>query len=144
VILFIGLVFLTAVIWAIMSGRLQRGLFRILSGKEQRPAAMVDHLAIKHTLKELIALLRAAHENEWVQYLEDARQGLERPELTSRDAALDILRSRSVFGGMGSLNDLVFSPYNDNVPAGYSYETANRALRDLLSLLHSEVYPSAQ
>ena len=105
---------------------------------------MIDHLAIKHTLLELIRLLRAAHEHEWVQFLEDAKQRLERPESTSRDAALDILRSRSVFGGMGSLNDLVFSSHNENVPSGYSHESANRALIGLLSRLYSEVNPSAE
>jgi hypothetical protein len=102
---------------------------------------MVDHLAVKQTVSELIELLRAAHEDEWVQLLEDARQRLARPEPTSREAALDILRSRSVYGGMGSLQDLVFSVYADNIPAGHSHESANRILRNLLSRLYRELSP---
>lgn len=40
------------------------------------------------------------------------------------------------FGGMGSLNDLVFCPENENAPTGYTMEDANRELERLLDRIY--------
>ena len=98
---------------------------------------MHDYDAIVATISELTDLLRAANEASWVGHLDDAAARLKRPEATSREAGLDLLLS--LYGGMGSLNDLVFSTYSSNLPEGYTEQRANREFRALKLRLYEQI-----
>jgi hypothetical protein len=50
----------------------------------------------------------------------------------------ELIGNREYFGGMGSLNDLVFCDVNDNIPTGYTAIEANTRLRALLDRIFRE------
>ena len=64
----------------------------------------------------------------WSDSLTAIRNGL-----TAPSSRADALRKvDACFGGMGSLNDYIFHPQNNNVPAGEDAASLNRELERLL------------
>ena len=99
--------------------------------------SMLNRDDILATVSKMIQLLRAAGEDSWAIHLEDAAARLMRPESTSRAAGLELLAE--CYGGMGSLNDLVFSLHASNVPDGYTEERANHEFRALKRQLYDQI-----
>jgi hypothetical protein len=82
----------------------------------------------------MIRFLEEMKSEHWVGILKAIDEQLSNPvtvELGRR--ALE-----SCFGGMGSLNDLVFSEGNGNLPAGYTAEQANAEFYRLMDVLFRE------
>jgi hypothetical protein len=84
-----------------------------------------------HQLQHLFGLANATH---WNRILEPTSAGL--GSETGRVGALEDLKR--YFGGMGSLNDVVFCAENNNIPNGYTAEDANRELKNLLDRIFRE------
>ena len=84
---------------------------------------VLDYERIEALLERLIRLLRPAKQDRWVEIVADASERVLSPLPTTKAAGLDIVRS--FFGGMGSLQDLVFSEEAGNIPDGYSAAEAN-------------------
>jgi hypothetical protein len=84
---------------------------------------VLDYERIEALLERLIRLLRPAKQDRWVEIVADASKRILSPLPTTEAAGLDIVRS--FFGGMGSLQDLVFSEEAGNIPDGYSAAEAN-------------------
>jgi hypothetical protein len=84
----------------------------------------------------------------------DIRQLLVRsPWLPKLEAIADKLGSKreatealhelgDLFGGMGSLNDIVFCKENQNVPVGLAPAVANRRMDMLLDELFAQLFPA--
>lgn len=99
---------------------------------------MPDYQHIASILERMSLLLRAANEDRWYEVVADALARVRSPWSTTQAAGLSIIRS--FFGGMGSLQDLVFSEKAGNVPEGYSPSDTNAQfqsdLHDLYKLIN--------
>lgn len=95
----------------------------------------MDHKRVAAILERMTSLLRAAKEDRWVEVVSDASSRVLSPWSTTQEAGIDIIRS--LFGGMGALQDLVFSEEAHNVPEGYSPEEANAQFQSDLHELYS-------
>lgn len=87
--------------------------------------------------KELVRLIRFFELSKaefWVKFLGGILQRLEDP-MEREKARIDL---DNCFGGMGSLNDLVLSVTNQNLPEGWSEEAANDHLNRLLNRVFKE------
>lgn len=73
-------------------------------------------------------------ERSWASHLREIHEGLQDP--SSRGAAVKKLEA--CFGGMGSLQDYMFHPQNENVPPGQDAERLNRQLDCLLDRCYME------
>ena len=89
---------------------------------------MRDASTLDHALSDTIAMLASANEQFWVETL--TRLQGEISHRPSRPAALAELRS--LYGGMGSLNDILICHENKNVPNGLTAEQAQVELDRLL------------
>lgn len=83
----------------------------------------MEYNGVASILERMTSLLRSAKEDRWVEVVADASSRVLSPWSTTQAAGLDIIRS--FFGGMGSLQDLVFSEEAGNIPQGYSPDEAN-------------------
>lgn len=88
---------------------------------------MPGNQQIAAVLRRIFTLLRAANETRWAEEVDDALQRILSPWPTTQSAGIDI--TPNFFGGMGSLQDLVFSEEGGNVPQGSSEGEANEQLR---------------
>lgn len=95
---------------------------------------MSGYQRVATVLDRMTDLLRAASEDRWVRVVADATGRVLSPWSTTQAAGLDIIRS--FFGGMGSLQDLVFSEEAGNVPEGYSPSDANARFQSDLHQLY--------
>jgi len=73
-------------------------------------------------------------ERDWTRSLMEIRNGLLDP--SARTEALN--KFEACFGGMGSLNDYLFHPQNNNVPLGEDAARLNRELDRLLDRCYME------
>src|ERR1051326_2368774 len=87
-----------------------------------------DLNALFQDLDRLRRLLVSAGDKHWPSILQSIAVRIWSPE--NRDAALTELKR--YFGGMGSLNDIVFCDVNQNIPPGYTGDAATRELDELL------------
>ena len=94
----------------------------------------MEYERIASILERMTSLLRAAYEERWVEVVTDASSRVLSPWSTTRAAGLEIIRG--FFGGMGSLQDLVFSDEAGNIPEGYSPEEANARFQEDLQNLY--------
>jgi len=93
-----------------------------------------DLALLRADLTLLSQLLGDAGESRWVQVLSSIAKRLEEPG--GRRVALQELLAQ--FGGMDTLNDLVFCEANRNIPAGRTETAANRELNQLLDRIFRE------
>lgn len=109
--------------------RAAAGYFPLVSQMTQHSAA--DRVVA--ALRRVLAVLRPTG-TPWVPRLEALLLRLADP--TSRGKAVAELRT--LFGGMGSLNDIVLCEANGNLPPGWSEARANRRLGRALDTLFRE------
>ena len=83
-------------------------------------------------LDSLQHLFVLAGEDQWNRLLQPISEG----SRSSTDLSRAMEELRRYFGGMGSLNDLVFCAQNNNIPKGYTEEAANRELGQLLDQIY--------
>jgi hypothetical protein len=95
---------------------------------EARPVMNTDILP---TLCELASLLGAHGRSDWQCVVEEITAETLRAELAGRDLA------RTLFGGMGSLNDVVLVS-----PSGEVLEKENTVLSTLMAELYEKLHPS--
>jgi Domain of unknown function (DUF6966) len=93
-----------------------------------------DPRALLRDLGQLEAFL-AGKDEYWSTALHDVAQRIATGP--DRDAALQELKG--YFGGMGSLNDILFCETNRNIPAGSTAEAANGELDRLLDRVFREL-----
>jgi hypothetical protein len=89
---------------------------------------MIDTKKLFDALEKAVTLLRSANEIEWAAALETSQNELSKNTKASVDTIL------GMFGGMGSLNDVVL--YNEGVPLS---EANNQ-----LDALRHEIYQLCQ
>ena len=94
----------------------------------------MEYKRVASILERMISLLRGAREDRWVEVVTDASSRVLSPWSTTQAAGLDIIRT--FFGGMGSLQDLVFSEEAGNIPEGYSPDEANARFQTHLHELY--------
>ncbi len=94
----------------------------------------MEYNRVASILERMTSLLRSAKEDRWVEVVADASSRVLSPWSTTQAAGLDIIRS--FFGGMGSLQDLVFSEEAGNIPQGYSPDEANARFQTHLHELY--------
>jgi hypothetical protein len=91
-----------------------------------------SHANLLVALDEAVALLIEHGEHRWAAWLADDRQRIERGD---RYGISHLLQA---FGGMGSLNDLMFHPVNGNAQDAEEGERATAALRRLNNRVWTE------
>ena len=82
-------------------------------------------------LAQAIALLEAHGERTWAGWLRD-----DRARILGGDQG-GVTHLLAAFGGMGSLNDIVFDPINGNAETAQSGLADTERLRDLLTQIHA-------
>jgi hypothetical protein len=99
---------------------------------------MTSPFRLGQSLAELVDYLRASPGTDsaaWVQALSTIQAGILKPD--GRAKALAELQS--CFGGMGTLNDLVFSRLNGNLPDHLTEAQANEEFGHLLDRCFREL-----
>jgi hypothetical protein len=84
------------------------------------------------TLDDAAALLVEHGEQGWAAWLEGDRRRIAQGDLAGLDHLL------AAFGGMGSLNDLVFDPRNGNTVAGEHDDRDNEALDGFRASIYTD------
>lgn len=99
---------------------------------------MADYEEIAAILDRISAMLRASDKTGWADQVDDASQRILSPWLTTRAAGIDIIRN--FFGGMGSLQDLVFTEEGGNLPEGLAEREANEIFRREMEALYAATH----
>lgn len=87
------------------------------------------------SIDNVTSFLRSANSNYWTSKLEEIRG-----RLLKQDQRIDALNDLDkLFGGMGTLNDLVFCEANDNLPNGEDEANFNNKFSELLDNLFKEM-----
>ncbi|MGD9588271.1 MAG: hypothetical protein AB7Q37_05705 [Pyrinomonadaceae bacterium] len=89
---------------------------------------------LKLALAELVRFLKRTNTKFWPTQLDHIAALLNDPETIEEGR----LKLDDCFGGMGSLNDLLFTELNGNLPPGHSEEEVNRELDLLLNRVFRE------
>lgn len=98
------------------------------------PGTDTNPKKLKLALAELILFLERTNAKFWPAYLNDIADQLNNPKTIEEGRN----KLEDCFGGMGSLNDLLFTEMNGNLPPGYSAEEVNHEFDLLLNSVFRE------